>query len=221
MNYTVIIKDSPLSFSLIGISAQLIAGWLSMAKQKYQLPYLNGIHIDPQQVEEDLVATLSSAIHSLVNEKSLEKKAIPGWSFGYLCGYAQGELNVIWSDRYLIVPSQKFEDLLKLKAICQALKIDQIWQPIAKVYEYVLKNKHQWGGSEEQFLQPISLVKNKNHQPVETKKCRDEFMGYVNHIFFEKYKSLLNSHDAKCCPDLTNYLDKQEVIKLVGVEHFS
>lgn len=50
----------------------------------------------------------------LVNEKSKEKKSISGWSFGYICGYMQGSLNVKWSNRYLIETSKEFADLMKI-----------------------------------------------------------------------------------------------------------
>ncbi|MDQ6967228.1 MAG: hypothetical protein Q9M14_00920 [Mariprofundaceae bacterium] len=154
MNYQRNIRNSSLRFTLRKTAMKLLVNWHECAKNKYNISNTIEFSCDELEIENDLVDSLSSAVKSLVRDKSRENKSTRGWSFGYICGHVQGGLNVKWSNQYLVEPSKEFNE-------------------------------------------------------------------YFEKLFVTNYMSLLETYDAMCCPDLTEYLNECEVINLVGKEHFA
>ncbi len=223
MNYQQNIRNSSLRFVLRQIAIQLATGWHECANYKYNNSDSIGSSYDELEVENDLVDNLSSAIESLVRDKSWEKKSMPGWSFGYICGHAQGALNVKWSNQYLVEQSKEFEDLMKLKTIMELLKIDtNVLPKIEIIYNYF--TTHRNGVVNEEEVLPdnvISLIQRGKMQNKNKGRYRKEFDEYFEKLFITNYMSLLRTYDFMCCPDLTEYLNEREVINLVGKEHFA
>jgi len=223
MNYQRNIRNSSLRFTLRKAAIKLVVNWHECAKIKYNNSNTIEFSYDELEVENDLVDNLSSAIKSLVRDKSRGKKSTPGWSFGYICGHVQGGLNVKWSNQYLVEPSKEFEDLMKLKTIMELLKIDaDALSKIEIIYNYFTTHRNGVANEKERLPDNvISLVqrgKLKNNDKV---RYRKEFNEYFEKLFMTNYMSLLETYDAMCCPDLTEYLNEREVINLVGKEHFA
>ena len=223
MDYIQNIKNSPLKFAVRKTSIQLVTKWLKCASYKYDSNYIRKIDFDETEVENDFIESLANAIESLVKEKSKEKKSISGWSFGYICGYMQGSLNVKWSNRYLIEPSEEFADLMKIKSIIELLRYDSdTLQKIEIIYDYFLTHKNRMATEEESLPDNVvslvkrGMLKNKNKETL-----RKEFDVYLEKILMTNYMSLMQSYNFMCCPDLTDYLDEHEVINLVGRQQFA
>ncbi len=223
MNYQQIIRRSSLGFVLREISIQLITGWVGNAKEKYDVPGIDSIGFDAQAVEENLVTHLASAIETLKNEKSHEKKFTPGWSFGFLCGHVQGALNVKWSNQYLIETSNDFKDLMKLRTILEIITLDSdLSKKIEIVYEYYLKSGEQIAKEDEPMpANVVPLVQTGKLQSKNAEMYRNEFKKYFKKLLVAEYLYLLRTYDRMCCPNLTNYLNEREILDIVGSEHFA
>ncbi|MDM8546993.1 hypothetical protein QUF61_10910 [Candidatus Venteria ishoeyi] len=223
MNYQHNIRNSPLKFVLRKISMQLVRKWLECAKYKYGSNTIADFDFDEIEVENDFIRHLSNAIESLINYKSREKKSIPGWSFGYICGHVQGALNVTWSNLYLLEPSKEFENLMKLKTVIELLRIDNDFsQKIEIIYSYFITHRNRGIIAKEALPDNvISLIETGKLKNINKGITRKEFDEYFENLFMTNYMSLLQSYDYMCCPDLTEYLDENEMINLVGKVHFS
>ena len=175
------------------------------------------------EIENDFVDHLSSAIESLKNNKSWEKKTIPGWSFGYICGHVQGALNLKWSNQYLIEPSKEFEDLMKIKTILEIFRLDSdVSRKLAIIYDYFISHKKQAVDEDERLpSNVISLIQQGKLQNTSRERYRKEFHDYFEELLKSNYMSLIQAYDFMCCPDLTKYLDEHEVMNIFGKEHFA
>jgi len=223
MDYQKIIKSSNLKFSIKRISVQLITNWFACTKIKYDISNVANFVIDELEVENDFVDHLSSAIDSLINNKSWKKRTIPGWSFGYLCGHIQGALNSKWINQYLIEPSKEFEDLMKIKAILEILRIDSdVSRKLEIIYDYFISHKKQAVDKDEKLpSNVVSLIQRGKLINTRREKYRKEFHDYFEDILKSNYMSLIQTYDFMCCPDLTKYLDEHEVVNIVGKKHFA
>ncbi len=207
----------------MNIAKQLITMWYECAKNKYDDSVVGKLEYDELEIENDLVQHLSSAIESLINDKSKERKSTPGWSFGFICGHVQGALNVKWSNKYLVESSKEFEDLMKLKTILELLRIDSdISQKIEIIYNYFTAHRNEVVDKEEALPENvISLAQSDRKKNENKERCRKKFDEYFEKLFMANYMSLLQTYETMCCPDLTEYLDECEIINLVGKEHFA
>ena len=212
-----------MKFTIRKTSMQLATKWLECVNYKYGSNDIAGIDFDEIEAENDFIGHLANAINSLVNDKSKEKKSIPGWSFGYICGHMQGSLNVKWSNRYLIEPSKEFEDLMKIKTIIELLRYDRdVLRKIEIIYDYFLTHRNSVATEEEALPDNvISLVDRGKLQNKNKETLRNEFDVYLGKIFMTNYTSLMQSYDFMCCPDLSEYLAEHEIVNLVGRQHFA
>ncbi|MBU0499286.1 MAG: hypothetical protein KJ558_09445 [Gammaproteobacteria bacterium] len=223
MSYQENIRSSSLRFVLRKLAVQLASQWFECAMAQYDVADIEGLGFDEIEVENDFVEELSSAIDSLVNDKSMEKKSIPGWSFGYICGHIKGALDVKWSDRYLIELSDKYTDLMKLRTIIEILRVDSdISRKIEIIYGYLIGHKDK--ASVDDDVLPdnvISLIQKGRLESQNAKTYKSEFEAYFRDLFAENYMSLINTYRARCCPELTRCLSEREIMSLVGSEHFA
>ncbi len=222
MNYQQNIRNSSLRFVLKKVAIQLVTKWHECAKNRYDELGSRKFGYDELEVENDLVEYLSSAIEALVNNKSREKKSTLGWSFGYICGHAQGALNVKWSNQYLVEPSKEFDDLMKLKTIIELLKIDRDMPgKIEIIYSYFSTHRNETANEEVLPDNVITLVQSGKIRNENRGIYRKEFDEYFEKLFMTNYMSLLQTYDFMCCADLTEYFNESEMVNFVGKEHFA
>jgi len=189
MNYQQNIRRSSLRFALRKTSIELVSGWFECARNKHDIPGLENADFDELEVENDFVEYLSCAIESFLSDVTKEQKSIPGWSFGYICGHTQGELNVQWTCRYLIEPSMEFEDLMKLKTILELIKEDSsMLSKIEIIYDYFLTNKNEVASKKEVLADNvISLVQRGKLKNTNRERYRKEFEEYFKQEFSAWY----------------------------------
>ncbi len=223
MNYLNKIKQSELAFKIKGIANDVFKKWLKNAQKTYDLTPEFIKKIENDQVDKFFLNHLEDAIHSLVEKTSGEKKEIPGWSFGYLCGHLAGSIDVEWVNKYIIEPSVEFEDLLKIKAIISGFKSDNTLVKTTNIiYNLLLKNR----------VQPTDLIKSQKSKIIPISGYDDsalikdnEFKKDIIRILSKdlelKILALLDKKKDNCCPDITSYLDIQVIKQIVGKEHFT
>lgn len=91
-----------------------------------------------QTLVADLKKAIVNAIHSLNNNKDLDKKPI-GWDIGFIIGFVDGNLGKHWYHEYIVKNSEEYKTFKGLRAIETYLKTNEIAEiKINKIYEDLL-----------------------------------------------------------------------------------
>lgn len=222
MDYNKRIRSSSLIFTLKKTSELVFSQWLKCAKDFYNLPTEFVESIKSDDVEPVFIEHLEKAINALVENKSDEKVQIKGWSYGYLCGYLEGCINVTWTNKYIIEPSKEYEDMIKIKSIIEYINWNESSSKhMLSIYNYLINKR----------IKPLELKGNipdnvvtiSSHTKSDKNK-ENEFKISIIDLLSDELKSrILSSLEEKqcdCCPSLDEYLDYSDVKKIVGNEHF-
>ena len=144
VDYKKKIKTSAVAFGIKKISKEVFAVWLENAKTAYSLHSGLLDKIKNDRVEDVFLNYLADAIKALVEDTSIEKKSAKGWSFGYVCGYLQGRLDVAWYNKYIVETGREYEDIMKIKAVIEYFKWDTLLlDNIGKIYCHLLDQRVQ------------------------------------------------------------------------------
>jgi len=221
MNYEQINKSS-LSLKISNISTKIFYQWIKNAKIAYGLNDGDIKQVSSAILREEFVQHLMSAINSLLKENH-EEKSISGWSFGYLCGHIQGSLNVKWSNKYIIEQSKEFEDLMIIKSVIGLIELDDSFATkLMIIYDYFLGQRIQPMETIKPLPKKVISIDDKRYRQKKNEHFRKtEAIRYLNDILITNFMSLLNKYETMCCPDITEYLDEQEIKDIVGWEHFA
>lgn len=223
MNYQQKLRESELRFRMKAISYELITKWIECARNRYGFHDIDSNNINEADAESDFSEELLSAIQSLIEEVSIEKTSIPGWSFGYICGHIQGSLNAKWTNQYIIVGSNEYNDLMKIKTIIELMRVAPVcMKKIGLIYDYFTKENKQLSIDETDLpLNVVSLVRKGKLPKSSNETYKKSFDEYFSKLFMDNYMSLLRSYNIECCPALRNYLVEHEVINVIGKEYFA
>ncbi|MBV5339668.1 MAG: hypothetical protein J0665_08910 [Deltaproteobacteria bacterium] len=223
MNYKKKIKNSPLAFRINSISKEVFTIWLENAKTAYNLKpdLINKIQND--KFEDVFLNYLSDAIKILVEDKSLEKKTVPGWSFGYVCGNVQGKLEVTWYNKYILEASIEYENILKIKAVIEYFKLDTLLlDKIGTIYSHLLEQRVQPSVDKcEVSPNLISIFKYKNKNNSKIDDFKSSIVELLSTDIQAKILTLLNLQHYDCCPDLDKYFNFDEIVEIAGHENFA
>lgn len=221
MNYKKTIRDSNIAFKIKKNAVIIFDIWVKNARKEYNLSSDFFIEAENGVIEKDFIDSFEKAILDLIEEKSAEKKKTPGWSYGFLCGSLQGRIDVCWYNRYILEKSEDFKDLLKMKALISYLNYDDfIVGKIAKVYDFLVKDK----------IKPVDLFENKNSNiypfseysgSVKNYEFQENIIRILSENLEIKIMELLDRQGDNCCPDIDTYLTIDEVVEIVGKEHFA
>ena len=223
MDYKKKITNSGIAFRIKSISKQIFSQWLENAKDVYGLSPELFNKIKDDEVENTFLAHLERAIEALVENKSDKKKSIRGWSFGYLCGHLQGSIEVEWVNKYIIEPSQEYEDLMKIKAIIEYLNFDDTsLDKIFSIYQYLITQRIQPTGSiEVTSSNVISIFKHKSLNQVKENEFKENINDILSKELELKFMKLINKKNDICCPDISKYLDIQDIKNIAGEKQFA
>jgi hypothetical protein len=223
MNYKKKIRQSELTFKIKDIAQKVFSVWLDNASFVYDFSpeYIDKIKGD--EVENTFLDHLERAINSLVHDKSDEKTSIKGWSFGFLCGHIQGSIDLEWVNKYVIEPSEEYENLMKAKAIKEFINLDSAsFEKIFLIYEHLISKRVQPLEETELSCSNIkSIFEHKNSNSIKFNKFKTDMNNFLFREFEFKYMKMLNSKNRTCCPDMTYYLDESIIVKIVGNKHFT
>lgn len=223
MDYRARIKRSPLAFRITVISKGVFVEWLENAKTAYRLQADLIDVIKNDNYEDLLIDYLADAIDALVTDKSIEKKSIPGWSYGYVCGNVQGRLEVAWYNKYIIEAGIDYKNIMKIKAVIEYLKFDALLlDKIGKIYSYLIEQKVQTSVEKfDNFSNVVSIFKNINKSNVMIEDFKGSIIALLSADVENKVMALLNAQHYDCCPDLDKYLNYNDILQIAGDEHFA
>jgi hypothetical protein len=219
MDYESRIKSSPLIFKMKSISAEVFLRWLSCAGRVY------GVSAGAQTMDRNEIA--NTFLHRFVDaakalvENGSDKKAIHGWSFGFLCGHIQGALDVEWFNTYVIRPSNEFSDLMKIKSIIEFFRLDRAARMrLAVIYDYFLEQKAGQPDKVEHLPPNVVQLRQASQEEMRLEDLAASIADYLKITLEDNYSRILKQQRTNCCPDLTSYFDIAEVREVVGSEHF-
>jgi hypothetical protein len=223
MDYKKKIKRSPLAFRISKISKEVFAVWLENAKTAYNLQADLIDKIQNDKVEDVFLDYLAAAIKVLVEDKSIEKKTVPGWSFGYVCGNVQGRLEVTWYNKYILETGIEYENIIKIKAVIEYFKLHTLLlDEIGKIYSHLLEQRvppsvDKW----DVFPNVVSIFKGKNDSSAKIDDFKNSIVELLSTDLKAKILTLLNLQHYDCCPDLDKYFDYDEIVQIAGDENFA
>lgn len=223
MNYKKKIKSSPLAFRINSISKEVFTIWLKNAKTAYNLKSDLIDKIQNDKVDDLFLNYLADAIKILVEDKSIEKKTVQGWSFGYVCGNVQGKLEVTWYNKYILESSIEYENIMKIKAVIEYFKMDALLlDKIGNIYSYLLEKRVQPSVEKSEVLSNvISIFKYKNKNSSRIDDFKSSIVELLSTEIQTKILTLLNLQHYDCCPDLDEYLNYDEIVQIAGHENFA
>lgn len=223
MDYKKKIKRSSLAFRISKISKEVFAVWLENAKTAYNLQADLIDKIQNDRVEDVFLDYLAAAIKVLVEDKSIEKKTVPGWFFGYVCGNVQGRLEVTWYNKYILETGIEYENIIKIKAVIEYFKLDTLLlDEIGKIYSHLLEQRvppsvDKW----DVFPNVVSIFKGKNDGSAKIDDFKNSIVELLSTDLEAKILTLLNLQHYDCCPDLDKYFDYDEIVQIAGDENFA
>jgi hypothetical protein len=222
MNYNKRIRQSRFGFKVKKIAADIFNKWMENAQSVYGLSPDAINTIGQEQVDEVFIEHLEKAIISLTEEESPEKTTIPGWGFGFLCGYVQGSIDVYWVNKYIIEPGREFEELLKLKSMILCLNFDDSTvNKIFLIYSHLLQDRiHVSDLVQNENSNIIPIKKFDNSSLIQRNAFKKEIIEILSNELTQKIMTLLENKKENCCPDITGYLDINDMIEIAGEEHF-
>ena len=90
------------------------------------------------------------------------------------------------------------------------------------IYDYFISHKKQVVDKDEKLpSNVVSLIQRGKLKNTRRERYRKEFHDYFEELLKSNYMSLVQTYDFMCCPDLTKYLDEDEVVNIVGKKHFA
>lgn len=223
MNYKQKIVSSPVYFSLQRIAHTIFNEWLESTKEFYNLSNEFYEKLQDEKVGEIFINNLAQAINTLINETSEDKQRIHGWSFGYVCGHLQGSINIEWINKYIIEPSEEFEELLKLKAIMALLNWDNdTSNKVFSIYKHFVKHRIQPTSPLDSMAQNVIQISDyKNIELADNNAFQKNIVNLLACQLQEKKMEMLEAENKDCCPDITQFLKVNDIRQIVGSKIFS
>ncbi len=221
MQYEQKIRQSPLYFRIKPIAVDLAKHWFDCAKLQYASLSMEPVQSDDnaEVFRHDLLKALSDALHS-VEDKPVDKKSVAGWSHGFVCGHIEGALNILWTNRYLLEPSNDFKGLIRIKTLLTLLQTDdELSRKIQPVYQHFLRHFNSPFDEAEPLPEnviPLSAAS----QPDQVTECRKGFEEYFSQLLLTRYLDTLDLYKVKYRPNLFDYISQNELADIVGQEHF-
>lgn len=215
MDYRKKIKNSSLIFSINRSAKLIFQQWLKNAKKTYQLQPELIEKIKDDNIQNEVLDTLIDAVETLITEKTTEQKTVKGWSFGFVCGYIQGNLDVAWFNRYVVKLSREYEDFVKIKAISELFRVDDIAvDKVLSIYNYFIDQRI--SPVETVNTQTSNVVSISNNNIGKRNNFKTEIIELLLNDFEKKYINLLTEKEQLCCPDICEYFNENEFKQILG-----
>lgn len=209
--------DSSFGSRLGELAPFLLDQWLECAGREYGISNIRSrVDVNRFSALDDFIDILFSALDSL-SKKSPESAMSFFGSYGFICGFVQGGLNVRWTDSFIVEYTTEFKDLLKLKTVLEILKHDRrLAKKVDIYYDYYLDSNGI--RSDRTFTDNTApVIEHSEGRGFGKGKYTDEFCAYFEKSVVEGFQSLHRKYNRMCCPDLTDYLDRREVRELLEV----
>jgi hypothetical protein len=212
------IRKSAVMFKINRIASDVFAQWLKNAK------FVHGIEpqlldrIKDDEVRDVFIDHLASAIKSFIEEKSDKMTATKGWSYGYICGYIQGRIDVSWYNKYVLELSSEYENLLKLKSIIEYLKYDgNVMDRIHHIYDHLLSQRIQPTDNMYSSDKIVSILSHKNSKLIKKNEFKKSLIELLSSHIEKQMLLLLDANSHDCCPDISVYVTYDDMIEILEV----
>jgi hypothetical protein len=215
------IKQSPLFFEIKTFAPKIFHAWHWYVQDVYA-------HVSPEEQDQarlfqDVLEAFADALESVQSEKYSEKRSIPGWSYGYICGFAAGNLETKWYTRYVVPHEEEFQHILLLKSLVLLFEADQqTREKFWNVHRYVSTDFLAEGYgmhtiSPEQDMH--NVVRLSDYDPTNQRAVEELWQQTKQHWeeqFERKYDKLLRRQDQRGgVPNLTEYVNQREIEALL------
>ncbi len=215
------IKESPLLFKIKRFTPEVFHRWHQCAQKLYPT-------VSPEEQEEkllfsDMLDAFSGALEQVTSNQHVKKRRRPEWTHGYVCGFVQGNLQVAWYNRYVLSHIEEYKEVLLLKSLLELFKIDpQTWEKLWAVYQYVSRDfvlEHygiRQSLPEDELSNVVRLV---DYDPGNQRAVAELWQWTEQQWEKElkqKYLRLLSQKQRGGVPDLTEYVNEEEVKGLLG-----
>jgi len=219
-----IIRSSPVASKLPMVALKVFEEWKSRAVLVYKSDPFRTRSAPSGDVVDDFAGRLADALRSLVLDKPPEKKSIPGWSYGYVCGYVQSSLDVEWYDRFFFGTSQQIRTMMKVKALAEYLRLEPgSIEKILRIYDYLegrgLAPIDTASITDSDILHLDDFRDRGSQSRARNERSRTELITYLENHLRKRYVAIMKSKRLECAPDIGKYLTCQDVLEMVGKEH--
>jgi len=121
------------------VAFELFRQWTKNVASDF--PELDFTIIDERKLVTDLEEALEGALNSLIKDDRTQKRAIPGYDYGFVIGFIQGKINSHWGFEYITKRSKEFKSLLINKALLLFLQLDTLSAiKVKAIYEKMYDN---------------------------------------------------------------------------------
>ncbi|MBN2617191.1 MAG: hypothetical protein JXR64_02630 [Spirochaetales bacterium] len=158
------------------------------------------------ELHSRIIDKLEEAI-SLLSTKIPSKKNNKEWSYGFVCGFIQGGLDVFWYNKFILEQSREFQKLLMVKALVIYIMNDKTDSD--KIYDiYTLINN-------KDVKDDINIFKQKNKDQFLIKDFKTQLVDFLKNEISLELNQIFDRDKLSYCPDITNYigiLDFQNIL---------
>ena len=107
-----------------------------------KFPDLNYQINDLGVLENDLAQALQSAVRSVEKKSASGKRKAPGFDYGFVCGYVEGNLNAVWYNEYIYKQSNNYKVLAAITTLDDFLRADDLVKiRLSSVYSEYYKSQ--------------------------------------------------------------------------------
>ena len=115
--------------------------WVGSAR--FYHPKLDFTIKDEQIIVQDVKQSFESAQQSLLKEEKEEKRMIPGYNYGFICGFIISNLDGHWFNEYIRKQSVQYKEFLVVKALKSYLEFDVVTASrIVPLYKHLLTDRN-------------------------------------------------------------------------------
>ena len=198
------------------IAFELFREWTKKALAKYS--HNDFTIIDETCLIEDMEESLNNAISSLLKKERAEERTTPGYDYGFVLGFIQGNLNSYWYNEYIVRRTDVYKGYVINKAFFEYLKFNDIERVrITALYEWLLKKglnleSIDVGIDKKQFtkyglddIEPGDISADSNNA----------VLVYLENRINEQIIEIVEMSDSNFLPDLENYFSEAMIMQMI------
>lgn len=215
------IKQSSLFFKAKTFAPEIFHTWHWYVQDVYA--EVSPEEQDQDRLFRDVLEAFAGALESVQSEKYSEKRSIPGWTYGYVCGFAAGNLETKWYTRYVLPHEEEFQHILLLKSLVLLFEAaPQTRETFWKIHRYVSTDflSELYGvhtNPPQQDMQ--NVVRLSDYDPTNQRAIEELWQQAKQHWedqLERKYDKLLRRQDQRGgVSNLTQYVSQEEIEILI------
>ena len=209
--------ETGLLFKFKKISKEIFEEWIINANKIYSIPR-NLYSNKNDNIFDQFLNHFEKAITSLV--KYDNKKSSPEWSLGYLCGFIQGSINLLWLNEYVIKYSKEYEIVIMLKVMHLYFYLGQVdVNTISYIYNYCMDYRvNDFELLEESIPNIVSISDYINQDRILNNKLNDNYIKYFSNELLVKYNKIMENYNDEFCPRIDDYIRLEDLQKIIPEE---